>query len=217
MVILRRGLLILLGLILKVSLFAGMVLSPMNFELDLSKTGIQTYTIMNVGRGTATYQVNLQDNDELLKFVSMGAQEFKLNSGEKKEIRLAIRNRPRTENREYRGKLNIKEIVESDGVSYEINTAVNLYGYTGKIDEVFKVDTILFNDKGFSGTIENLSQRRIEILMLGDGEDGKNIFATKIKIRKNEKYNLSEMDIKENLKIKKLTISSNDMKEVIEF
>lgn len=217
MVILRRVLLILLGIILKVSLFAGMVLSPMNFELDLSKSGIQTYTIMNVGRGTATYQVNLQDNDELLKFVSMRAQEFKLNSGEKKEVRLTIKNRPRSENREYRGKLNIKEIVESEGVSYEIDTAVNLYGYTGKIDEVFKVDAIIFNDKGFSGTIENLSQRRIELLMLGDEEDGKNIFATKVKIRKNEKYNLSEIDIKENLKIKKLIILSNDMKEVISF
>lgn len=203
-------------IVLAVKSFAGITISPADFEFNLNKSEIREFTIVNIGHREAKYKVSLDADKSINKALLLAREDFKLKPGEKKKIYVKVNPQNNLDNIEHRASLKVMEIQETGETNYEFNTTVRLFAYVGEIPQNFEISEISKDERGrFGGDIFNRSERKIEILIEGYSSSEKRIFARKIKILRGGYFDLEdlEMDLEEREKISTLVISTKDMQK----
>lgn len=198
---------------------SAMSLSPVDYDINLTRDNAKTFFITNVGDIPATYSVQLENKLELSRYIEFKKMEFRLSPGEKKEITLLVKRPIITDpGVEHVGKLYITEKQKTKNVNYETNTTVNLYGYSGDLKESFEL-THFKNEKNFLfGEIVNTSERKSDVDLSLVSESGERLATRKIRVLKGKKFNLADLgEIKEVEVSKKLLLENKDMKIEKEF
>lgn len=205
-------------LCLSILSFGSINISPYNFDFNLKEDMEREYTLVNTGEFLASYTIELEKKTPISQYLDLKKERFVLKPGERRNFKIFVKNKLDGLDGEHIGKLYILEQQKLKNMNYEINTAVNLYGYIGEVKEKFEIETIIKDeDNLLIGEIKNNSRRKVDIMLRGIDSKKIEIFSKKIRVLRGQKYELLNLgNLDELVDVKIVEIESKDMKKVFE-